>query len=144
MTQAKIALFIIILFYSVIFAESTWTSPFHKSAPDENFNTPLLETGKIELVTERPIKILVTRPVTKFGNAPIENRWVLLLCEHFLNFRQGGIEAISVIDRETLIEEIPDLLVSRNIHFLSFLNLLMTEYFPFLIYRLPWLLLSVS
>ena len=44
-----------------------------------------------------PVKIIITRPVSKFGKAKLKDKWLLLLCENHLNFRLNGIESVSVV-----------------------------------------------
>ncbi len=49
-----------------------------------------------------PVKVIITRPVTKFGNAELKDKWLLLLCENHLDFRLKGIESISVVSPDVL------------------------------------------
>ncbi len=52
--------------------------------------------------------MVIARPVSKYGDAPLENKWLLLLCEQFLYFRLGGIESIALVSPETMTEHIAD------------------------------------
>ena len=55
-----------------------------------------------------PVKVIITRPVTKFGNAELKDKWLLLLCENHLNFRLNGIESISVVSPGVLAALLDD------------------------------------
>lgn len=55
-----------------------------------------------------PVKVIITRPVTKYGNAELKDKWLLLLCENHLNFRFRGIESLSIVPPETLSKLLKD------------------------------------
>ena len=55
-----------------------------------------------------PVKVIIARPVTKYGNAPLKDKWLLLLCENHLNFRLKGIESISVVPSDALSNLLKD------------------------------------
>ncbi len=105
MKQLKCGILIFTLFCTFCIAEETWTSPFLNNSPDD---IPEAQPPVIKRTSSAPIRILITRPVTKYGTAPLENKWILLLCEHYLYFRLLGIESIEVIPPETLVESVPE------------------------------------
>ncbi len=105
MRKIKTGLLILTLFITISFAQSNWTSPFLNRSTD-NTSASFLETTSTFSGT--PTKILITRPVTKYGNAPLEDKWILQLCENHLYFRLTGIEAVSVVPPEALTELVRD------------------------------------
>ena len=54
------------------------------------------------------VKVIITRPVTKYGNAELKDKWLLLLCENHLNFRFKGIESVSIVPPQTLSKLLKD------------------------------------
>jgi len=53
-----------------------------------------------------PVKVIVARPVSKYGSANLEDMWLLLLCENYLHFRLQGVDGISVVPAEVLSSQI--------------------------------------
>ncbi len=105
MRKSICGLLVLGLYSAVIFAQATWTSPFLNTSTDE---PSLSKRPAISSFTGTPTRILITRPVTKYGNAPLEDKWLLLLCEYYLYFRLRGIEAVSVVPQDALVELVPE------------------------------------
>jgi hypothetical protein len=104
MKHILLSLTLVFLFLTHGSAQTSWHSPFlQRSGADKD----VYDTYS-SISVAKPLKILIARPVSKYGDVPLENKWILLLCEYLLYFRLSGIESISVIDKETLTELLPE------------------------------------
>lgn len=89
MVKSKITLLVNFLFVVAIYPQA-----------DDSLNIASQDT--------EPVKVIITRPVTKYGNAELKDKWLLLLCENHLNFRFKGIESVSIVPPETLSKLLKD------------------------------------
>lgn len=114
MMKIKIGLLITCFWITATFSQMDSLSILIKEAISETRRAayaPRVETLPVEEEIPEispPIKILITRPATKFGDAPLENKWLLLLCEYYLYFRLGGIEYLSIVSPDTLAQLLPN------------------------------------
>ena len=49
-----------------------------------------------------PVKVIVARPVSKYGSANLEDMWLLLVCENYIHFRLQGVDGLSVVPVDVL------------------------------------------